>query len=1480
MKFLPKIRILTLLTLFFGAGSLQAQYCSFGINNGVEPITMVDFAGINNTSPAALSSSAYEDFTTMTGTVAIGQSYPIILNGNSDGSWDNTYSVYIDWDQDGQFNSTDEKYDIGMLTNTNGLTPSQALNGNIQVPSTALGGNTIMRVAKQYYSGGGSYYPPACGTVDYGQAEDYTLTVTGGTPCSATPSAGTIPLTLGVCPTNSYAITLTGATAGVSGLTRKWQSRNPAGTGAWQDIPGATMGFYTIASAMATPTDYRYIIACGTNADTSNILTTTINPSTQCYCNPSVSYTDYFIDTFQTFGGDINVSNLGSGLSSGGYGDFAGSDTLSASLGTSISFSAKFGPYATTTFGTKIWVDYNQNGSFNDPGEMVYSTSNYTSNPLGSFVIPPAATVGTTRMRVGADVYESNGPVGSCATLDYGEFEDYTVIITAPTCYVASGLNVTNVTATTANINWTAASVVPALGYQYYLSTSNSYPTAITIPTDTVAAGILTKSLSSLTPNTTYYVWVRSSCNATDKSSWTPTTTFKTLCTVSPAPFVYDVETQVTTTNSSIVDCWTSSPTANNNAFRWDVVGNGGTTPSSATGPASAHSGNKYFYTEASSGSQGDTAKLTSPGVDVTALTLPMLEFYYHMYGSYMGKLYVQASDGTTWNTVDSLIGQQQTSENAPWSIKRIVLPGYTGILQVRFLGVRGSDYEGDMSIDDITVKESPTCFEPTALTLVSATQSAGNISWTAPFAAPASGYEYYRNTTGVPPTSSTVATGSVAPGLTTGLGTLTASTTYFVWVRSVCSASDKSEWSQMLSFTTLQVPATIPYTENFTTTGTNWTLINGSQTNKWIVGAATGNTGNALYITNDAGTSNAYSTGSPSIVQAFRDITFPTGGSNTFKLTFDWKCNGEGTTPYFYDYFKVWLVPISYIPTPGTQITAGAGMLQIGAYYNNNSTWSTTGEFIIPQSFSGTTSRLVYEWTNDGGSGSQPPAAIDNVNIVAIPLCTGTPSVGSITVVDSICAGVSFDLTSVVNNSVGGMDYQWQETPTGTNTWTDIAGAITPIYTLTNGASVSSDYRLIATCTNSNNSDTSNVEPVGLYDYLQCYCIPVYVNGCIYDDDIKDVILTGDVAPGINNLNTPCSGNGYTDYTSMSTNLTIGNSYSGNVTTSYDYPDENVQIWIDYNLDGLFDASESIATISNMSNASTGAFSFTVPANISAGIHRMRIRLAYSQIASDIDPCSSYSYGEAQDYMVNIVAACDNPVVNLGNDTAICAGASLTLDAGNAGLDFLWNDNSTGQTLAVTSAGAYSVTVTDGNCSTTDTVNVAINPLPSADGIVVTDEGGSCSFTFGAENAENATGYNWNFGDGSTNIAGATAAHSYDENGSYVAVLTMTNDCGTTTLTTTVECSGVGIKNVDLGNDVLKLYPNPTSDKITIENTSDLNMEYITVFNVLGQVVYQNLPQSASKHQLNVAKMASGLYNVRIKTNKGMVIRKFEILK
>ncbi len=79
-------------------------------------------------------------------------------------------------------------------------------------------------------------------------------------------------------------------------------------------------------------------------------------------------------------------------------------------------------------------------------------------------------------------------------------------------------------------------------------------------------------------------------------------------------------------------------------------------------------------------------------------------------------------------------------------------------------------------------------------------------------------------------------------------------------------------------------------------------------------------------------------------------------------------------------------------------------------------------------------------------------------------------------------------------------------------------------------------------------------------------------------------------------------------------------------------------------------------------------------------------------------------------------LAVLTNTSVNLGNDTAICQGESITLDAGAGGSSYLWMNNPIpshqNQTFTVNATGTYFVEVTTGSCYATDTINVTVNPV------------------------------------------------------------------------------------------------------------------------------------------------------------------------
>ncbi len=71
------------------------------------------------------------------------------------------------------------------------------------------------------------------------------------------------------------------------------------------------------------------------------------------------------------------------------------------------------------------------------------------------------------------------------------------------------------------------------------------------------------------------------------------------------------------------------------------------------------------------------------------------------------------------------------------------------------------------------------------------------------------------------------------------------------------------------------------------------------------------------------------------------------------------------------------------------------------------------------------------------------------------------------------------------------------------------------------------------------------------------------------------------------------------------------------------------------------------------------------------------------------------------------------HPIVDLGPDTALCHGESLMLIAGNPTFYSNWSTSEFGDTIVVTTSDLYSVSVTNGYCTTTDQIDVIFNPLP-----------------------------------------------------------------------------------------------------------------------------------------------------------------------
>ena len=251
-----------------------------------------------------------------------------------------------------------------------------------------------------------------------------------------------------------------------------------------------------------------------------------------------------------------------------------------------------------------------------------------------------------------------------------------------------------------------------------------------------------------------------------------------------------------------------------------------------------------------------------------------------------------------------------------------------------------------------------------------------------------------------------------------------------------------------------------------------------------------------------------------------------------------------------------------------------------------------------------------------------------------------------------------------------------------------------------------------------------------------------------------------------------------------MSTTVTAGSSYA--ISMQSGSWSQGFNVWIDYNRDGVFDASESVYN-SGISGSSAFSGTVTIPGTATAGATKLRVGCRYAGLPAATEACGHTGWGEYEDYAVNILVdvttyawsgaaglsgtsgssvtatptatgantyyltatnangctAMDSVTLNVNavpaatasNDGPVCAGTDVNLDGSSdiTGSTFSWTGpNSFAATTedavvtgVVTNSGAYSLTVTspDGCTSSPATTNVAISALPAIVSVNATDD-------------------------------------------------------------------------------------------------------------------------------------------------------------
>jgi len=554
------------------------------------------------------------------------------------------------------------------------------------------------------------------------------------------------------------------------------------------------------------------------------------------------------------------------------------------------------------------------------------------------------------------------------------------------------------------SLSWTPNALGNApTGYTVYLGTTNP-PTG---------AGVSVGNVTNFTPasilsyGTTYY-WrvVPSNGNSSTTASICPVWSF----TTRPANPSYDDPLTLFT------ETWESGTGG------W-VFANGTVTNQWHRGTATSASGNNSVYISNDVGVSNAYSLTSSATVHfyrdipfpATATNI-FLNFDVRCYGEssqdflrvFLYQTNVIPAGGTATLTTTSMIGNNYyngLSNNLPngvdWHNVTINIPantwaGKTGRLVFTWRNDGSTGNQSPAAIDNISIFATNSTSAPLPVSLVSPAGGlshvpvATSLSWSAnTLGNVATGYTVYIGTTN-PPTGAGASVGSVTNYTPTT--PLSYGTTYY-WrvVPSNQYGTVNATLCRTGSFTTnpsnpgYNDPLVL-FTETWETGTNGWVLANGTLTNQWQRGTDTASSGQySMYISNNAGTSNAYTLTSAATAHIYRDISFPANATSLL-LNFDVRCWGDSST----DYLRVYMYPIGTIPAGNTTTPTTTNMIG-NNYYNgvnnnlpNGTNWHNVS-ITIPSTWAGQTGRLTFTWRNDSSTGNQPPAAIDNISVYAV---------------------------------------------------------------------------------------------------------------------------------------------------------------------------------------------------------------------------------------------------------------------------------------------------------------------------------------------------------------------------------------------------------------------------------------------------------------------------------------------------------------
>ncbi|MDX1941629.1 MAG: T9SS type A sorting domain-containing protein [Saprospiraceae bacterium] len=292
---------------------------------------------------------------------------------------------------------------------------------------------------------------------------------------------------------------------------------------------------------------------------------------------------------------------------------------------------------------------------------------------------------------------------------DEGTLEFVELVFESTSCLPVSSVSVLGVDTTSVRLDWTPDGCTPMIieyGPPGFIPGVNQNPGQGTVA---FANACAPHNLQGLQPDTEYEIYIRRRCTISSTFSENSCAiTVRTGCLPPPQTIVerFDTYASCATTCGAICDfpgIWRNS---NGDGFDWLV--HEGDTPTASTGPSEdVNGGNgKYIYLEASGAAcnNGKECHLLSNCIRINKQGADTchLSFNYHMWGTNIGKLRLQASidGGATWSTMWEKVGDQGNQ----WHKVYLSLNQFAdnAIVRFRFVGIGGNGSRGDIALDNI----------------------------------------------------------------------------------------------------------------------------------------------------------------------------------------------------------------------------------------------------------------------------------------------------------------------------------------------------------------------------------------------------------------------------------------------------------------------------------------------------------------------------------------------------------------------------------------------------------------------------------------------------------------------------------------------------------------------------------------------------------------------------------------------------------